>query len=41
MNRYDFLAGCYDEFTTDVGYLPGLTILRLISAAGDCRAKRY
>lgn len=20
MNSYDFLAGCYDEFTTDVGY---------------------
>ena len=20
MNSYDFLAGCYDEFTTDVGF---------------------
>ncbi|MEI3363781.1 MAG: hypothetical protein V8R75_15285 [Oscillospiraceae bacterium] len=20
MNSYDFLAGCYDEFTADVGY---------------------
>ena len=45
MNSYGFLAGCYDEFTTDVGYsawadfrrrgLPGNTVLDLACGTGS------
>ena len=36
MSSYDFLAGCYDELTTDVGYPAWADYLEATSGGRGC-----